>query len=224
MIKNTLLHINNIYKSINGEVGNIPQGAQVVILRLQGCNLSCEYCDAPETQSILTTPDSYFLPVDDVFERLVEYNVKNILITGGEPLLQFDNLKKLVKKLTKAKKKIQIETNGTINKFIYHRNVTMVFDFKLNYVQKMMDMQKWKIIPDNSWIKLPIQTAEIEFSYAEMIYNRIKDERKWYSGRVYFALSAISPCDEQVLAAMICQSDNNDFVLNIQLHKKINVT
>lgn len=38
------MKVNEIFQSISGEVGNIPQGAITWFIRFQGCNLECNWC------------------------------------------------------------------------------------------------------------------------------------------------------------------------------------
>ena len=46
------LKICEIFTSISGEVGGFPQGSKAMFVRTAGCNLSCPYCDAFESQSM----------------------------------------------------------------------------------------------------------------------------------------------------------------------------
>ena len=61
------------------------------------------------------------LSVDDVAEILMtqmEFNNINLLvITGGEPTLQMEEIKRLIKELPEDIK-IQLETNGSIFEYI----------------------------------------------------------------------------------------------------------
>jgi 7-carboxy-7-deazaguanine synthase len=81
-------------------------GQPCVLVRLEGCNLTCSYCDAN-----LKTPI-----VEWEVERLADYilatNIPGVLITGGEPLLQLEEVCHLIT-LLKAHD-IVIETNGTM--------------------------------------------------------------------------------------------------------------
>lgn len=100
------MKINKIYYTLSGE--GIHAGVPVTIVRAQGCNLSCSYCDSTYAQD----PDGG-----------VEMSVENImlkshwprwaLVTGGEPLLQKDLLD-LVMALRQKDIKVEIETNGSI--------------------------------------------------------------------------------------------------------------
>ncbi len=97
------------FVSINGE--GQRAGELAVFLRFCSCNLNCSYCD---TRWANTTYVKYELATA---EELVEYvkstGVKNVTLTGGEPLLQTDIIR-LIVLLEKSGAEVEIETNGSI--------------------------------------------------------------------------------------------------------------
>jgi 7-carboxy-7-deazaguanine synthase len=94
-----------IFESISGESGIIPQGAWCTFIRFKGCNLRCHYCDTAHTQ-IGGGEDTSMMEIAD------QIKTKYVTITGGEPLLQKD-LGRLINELKKAGHIIQVETNGS---------------------------------------------------------------------------------------------------------------
>ena len=56
---------------------------------------------------------------------LYEHNTNLLVITGGEPLLQYEELKELISNL---ECKVQIETNGSIKKQILEKPTEKVFE------------------------------------------------------------------------------------------------
>lgn len=98
-------------------------GRRCAFLRLGGCNLTCRWCDTPYTwdwtgagdDGIAYDPKSELRTVSsaDILERLLAYDVELIVISGGEPLNQQDNLSVLLERLAEAGKLIETETNGT---------------------------------------------------------------------------------------------------------------
>lgn len=98
--------IAEVFKSVQGE--GIYQGIEQVFVRFFDCNLNCSFCD---------TKLNYYqeLTFDEVIERFFSYkDYHSVSLTGGEPLLQIDFLKKLVKYLKEEGKAIYLETNGTL--------------------------------------------------------------------------------------------------------------
>lgn len=109
------LNINDIFESISGEAGGFPQGSWCLFIRLQGCNLRCEWCDTEQSQRAMKIGggnEGKIMSVPEIVGKCQGYD--RILITGGEPLCQARSLAVLVKALLNQGKQIQIETNGSI--------------------------------------------------------------------------------------------------------------
>lgn len=96
-----------VFLSLSGEHGLFKQGEPCIFVRLSGCNLTCHYCDADHSYNSTKT-------IEEIVKEIRTYQCKNVLITGGEPLLQEKGLSVLVNELRKLSCKIQIETNGTL--------------------------------------------------------------------------------------------------------------
>lgn len=122
--------VNDIYESIQGE-GSMA-GTPMVILRLQGCDVGCPFCDTKytwekttETEAPIDVPLASVFPkktpsplwINKKAENIIGYIVVNfpkipwVLITGGEPS-QYQ-LRTLVASLQWVGKKVAIETSGT---------------------------------------------------------------------------------------------------------------
>lgn len=108
-------------------------GERQIFIRFQMCNLNCAYCDSTEALisqktfkfeetpgkkdvKILNNPATIDQIVDLV-ERLNKPKgvTHSVSLTGGEPLLQVDLIKKLIPKLKLNGHKIYLETNGTMS-------------------------------------------------------------------------------------------------------------
>ncbi|MDE5828311.1 MAG: 7-carboxy-7-deazaguanine synthase QueE [Duncaniella sp.] len=94
--------VNEIFYSLQGE--GYFTGTPAVFLRFSGCNLRCGFCDTRHEDHTLMTPP-------EIIGRLKSYPSRHIIITGGEPSLQLDQI--LVDLLHDEGYFIQIETNGT---------------------------------------------------------------------------------------------------------------
>ncbi len=106
------IKVSEIFTSFQGEGPYI--GIPATFLRLYGCNLNCQWCDTDiSTYEILS--------VDEVAEILMTQmefnNISLLVITGGEPTLQMDEIKRLIKELPEDIK-IQLETNGSIFEYV----------------------------------------------------------------------------------------------------------
>jgi 7-carboxy-7-deazaguanine synthase len=106
------IKVSEIFTSFQGEGPYI--GTPATFLRLYGCNLNCPWCDTDiSTYEILS--------VDDVAEILMTQmefnNISLLVITGGEPTLQMEEIKRLIKELPEDIR-IQLETNGSILEYV----------------------------------------------------------------------------------------------------------
>lgn len=108
------IKLNVLETSISGEIGSafVPQGSLCTIIRLQGCNLSCSYCDAKE--AIESTEHGNEVSLDTLLSLVCSNNLP-VLLTGGEPLCQRSSVYYLLRHITRIfRLPVIIETNGTI--------------------------------------------------------------------------------------------------------------
>ncbi len=107
-----------IFASIQGE--GITCGLPSVFVRLSLCNLRCDWCDTRYTwdwarfdRDVETTS----VPAEQVARSVLACaagGARNVVITGGEPLLQQRELADLGGRLRKEGLRLEVETNGTI--------------------------------------------------------------------------------------------------------------
>lgn len=93
-------------------------GQRAVFVRLSGCNLDCRWCDTPYTWDWTRfdqTAESREMPVEAVRSWVLLHDAHLVVITGGEPLVQHRRLLPLVSALHAAGRRVEIETNGTID-------------------------------------------------------------------------------------------------------------
>lgn len=125
------LAVNEIFgPTIQGE--GKSAGMACTFLRLVYCNLACRWCDTPYTWDWKRhdkVAEVHRMSVDDVLARLDRHSVKaprwdalgevthkrNLVISGGEPMLQQQRLLPLLGRLRADRWWIEVETNGTIN-------------------------------------------------------------------------------------------------------------
>ena len=116
------------FHSIQGEGRNL--GKEVVFCRLSECDLSCSFCDTPNSWCYTQNKADHHedgivydraenqtqVSIDDLAKTIKSYNEPHIVITGGEPLLQQRALPNFIKKLRDENPDfyVEIETNGTI--------------------------------------------------------------------------------------------------------------
>ena len=142
-----------IFESINGE--GMRAGELAVFVRMKGCNLSCNYCDTMWANEA----DCEFeeMTADRIVERVKKSGIKNVTLTGGEPLLQKD-ADKLLKLFSDEKDiRVEIETNGSVNlsPFLKYENTSFTMDYKLpeSDMEKYMDLENFKILRKKDTLK-----------------------------------------------------------------------
>ena len=108
------MQINEIFKSIQGEGPNF--GKPAIFLRTAQCNLKCTWCDTKYTwdwKNYDFTKEVKEMTIVEIQEKILHLGIKHLVITGGEPLLQQDDLADLLSFL-KPDFYVEVETNCTI--------------------------------------------------------------------------------------------------------------
>ena len=86
------------------------------VLFLQGCSLKCKYCHNRDTWDI---KGGEFKSLDEIFGNILRYKSYiypngGVTVTGGEPLLQYEFLIELFKRLKKEGIHTCIDTSGMV--------------------------------------------------------------------------------------------------------------
>ena len=104
-----------------------------LVYHLQGCNMHCPWCANPEGISVagvpmyITDPESGRVKekfsckecgVEELFDEILRsramfFEGGGVTFTGGEPTVQFQELKALLQKLHREKIHVAMENNGT---------------------------------------------------------------------------------------------------------------
>lgn len=103
-----------VFHAPQGE--GVYQGVPMVFIRLAGCNLrpGCKYCDTTYAQSVDSGTE---MSTEEIAAKVREFLPRYkgwTCVTGGEPLVQADDLKWLVAKLKQQGYSVEAETNGSL--------------------------------------------------------------------------------------------------------------
>lgn len=206
-----------IFESINGEGRRVGQLA--IFIRLQKCNLNCSYCDtrwangddAPYT----------LMSEDEIYDRILKSGIKNITLTGGEPLLHKDVEILLEKIGENPNLSLEIETNGSIEleKFSKLKNPPLfTMDYKLpsSKIENKMCLDNFKYLTLKDTVKFVVGTIEDLKKAKEII------ERYSLIGKcaVYFSpvFNSIDPIE---IVKFMKENRLNGVNLQLQIHKFI---
>ena len=209
--------------SINGEGRRAGQLA--MFIRFAGCNLNCEYCDTKwANEKDVECED---IPCDLLIEMIDESGVKNITITGGEPLIQ-PGIKELLGELrTKRELRVEIETNGSIDicdfipedETFISDNVSFTLDYKTGAsgMEEYMCLSNYDNIRECDTVKFVVGSIQ-DLEKAKCIIEKYKLTDKGCG--VY-----ISPCFGEIEPAKIVdyliKHRMNDINVQLQMHKYI---
>ena len=103
-----------IFASVQGE--GVSAGRPSTFVRLSLCNLACTWCDTKYTWDWAHYDSRVEIantPAAEIVGRVIALGVENVVLTGGEPLMQQDALLDVAEALTSAGHRIEVETNGT---------------------------------------------------------------------------------------------------------------
>jgi 7-carboxy-7-deazaguanine synthase len=113
----TSLNVVEIFASLQGEGPSMAEPA--VFLRLADCNLSCSWCDTRyswDWKQFDRTKESRVTQVAEAaarIESLAGDDIRLVVVTGGEPLLQQVPIAELISR-DHSGRRYEFETNGTI--------------------------------------------------------------------------------------------------------------
>jgi 7-carboxy-7-deazaguanine synthase len=102
--------ITEIFSSLQGE--GLRMGQRHIFIRFEACHMACAYCDE-------TVKKSREMSVEEVLGEVARLERMSgphacVSLTGGEPLLYGDFLKRLGVALKKRKYRILLETSGVL--------------------------------------------------------------------------------------------------------------
>lgn len=149
-----------IFTSINGE--GMYAGRLAVFVRFCGCNLRCSYCD---TMWANEECEYRLMSEEDIVDEVIRSGVKNVTLTGGEPLLQKDVDIVINKLLAEKDLTVEIETNGSvdISRFIDgEKRPVFTLDYKLegSGMEQYMNTDNYRYLCDRDTVKFVVSNEK----------------------------------------------------------------
>ena len=163
------MKVTEIFASIQGEGRYI--GRPTTFVRLSGCNLRCSWCDTKYAYA-----DGRQMTVAEVVKEVRRLGLRNVCITGGEPLLQAKELRGLLKQLRSAGCETVLETNGTIyDKEAFLAAACVSADMKPPSSGEKSDERILSKLSEKDQVKI-IVADEKDMAYAKRIIPKSKAE------------------------------------------------
>ena len=206
-----------IFSSINGE--GLKAGQIALFIRMQGCNLDCNYCDTAWANE--EDCRFHWTSTEEIVELIRSMRIKNVTITGGEPLLQ-ENIKELFEILAKEPGvEVEIETNGSVDLLPYmdiENRPGFTMDYKLpsSGAEDEMIMTNLTCLDKRDLVKFVIGDYEDLFRAKEVIMEYDLTQKT----NVHFSPVWGEIETEQIVNFMKSNGMNN-VTLQLQMHKII---
>lgn len=143
--------------SINGEGQHA--GELALFIRFAGCNLNCNYCDTRWANQ----PDVVYqeMTETEIKALVADSGVRNVTLTGGEPLLQPGMYQLLETVGSLPDIRIEIETNGSVDIGPYMtliRRPAFTLDYKLpgSGMEAGMNTENYRYLTKEDTVKFVI--------------------------------------------------------------------
>ena len=104
-----------IFHTLQGE-GTLV-GTPAVFLRMAQCNLACTWCDTKYTwdwKNYDYNKEVVEISPEDVEREVLGFGCSHLVVTGGEPMMQQEQMAGLIGSLKGRGFTFEVETNGTI--------------------------------------------------------------------------------------------------------------
>lgn len=205
------------FVSINGE--GKRAGELAVFIRLKGCNLQCAYCDTKWANGADASAVS--MTEEEICSYVKETGVKNVTLTGGEPLYREHMLLLIARLLQEPNIRVEIETNGSVDlkeiaKLNPRPSFTMDYKLGASGMEHKMCMDNFSLLEKEDTVKFVVGSRNDLERAVEVISEQNLLERV----SVYFS-PVFGEIDPQDMVAFMIERKLNDVRLQLQLHKFI---
>ncbi|MBW9148797.1 putative 7-carboxy-7-deazaguanine synthase QueE [Clostridium sp. CM028] len=203
--------------SVNGE-GPLS-GQLVVFIRFAGCNLHCSYCDTTWANNENVRYD-FMTPVE-IYKYIKSTKIRNITLTGGEPLLQ-EGIIELLQTLSSDRSlHVEIETNGSVilDEFLSIENPpSFNMDYKLpsSNMEDKMTLNNFKYLGYKDTVKF-VSGSRSDLQKAKFIIDKYELTSKT---NVYIS-PVFGQIDLEEIVEFMKYNKMNGVNLQVQLHKII---
>jgi len=206
------MRVFEIFRSIQGETTRV--GLPMAFVRVAGCDLACSYCDTPEARPSDAGRD---MTVAEVLARLDETGLPWCMITGGEPLLQPQDVNALVVELVRRGREVMVETSGAHPIDLVDARARRIVDVKTpgSGMADRMDWRNLERLTPRDEVKF-VLTGRPDYDWAKEVV-----ESHGLAARCPVLFGSAWPLlDPKALAGWLIE-DALPVRLNLQIHKML---
>lgn len=205
------------FTSINGE--GTRAGELAVFIRMKGCNLNCAYCDtkwANESDAPYTS-----MTEQEILSYVRDSGVRNVTLTGGEPLLRQDMDVLIELLLSDEERRVEIETNGSVDLTPYvalSKRPSFTMDYKLGAsgMENRMCHANFALLDERDTVKFVVGSRnDLERAVKIMEQYHLIGRTAVYFSPVF---GSIEPSE---IVDFLIEHKLNDVRVQLQLHKFI---
>lgn len=211
-----MLAVTEKFVSINGEGAHA--GELAAFIRFRGCNLQCSYCDT--RWSNCRTARADMMRVQQLTEWVSHTGVRNVTLTGGEPLLQED-IGSLIQSLMQGGYRVEIETNGSVPVAPFIRSAyrpVLTMDYKLpgSGMESHMCTENFACLGEHDTVKF------VAGSYEDLLRAKEIIEQFALAQKCHLYLSPVfGKIDTAEMVEFMIRYQMKDVRLQLQMHKYI---
>ncbi len=205
------------FVSINGE--GVRAGQLSVFVRFTGCNLHCSFCDTMWANA----PDAPHtsMTAAEICDAVCKTGVRNVTLTGGEPLLR-KGMGALLRRLSKQPElRIEIETNGSVDLTPF-AGLSPAITFTMDYKLPGSGMEA-EMCTNNLRLLSPDDTVKFVAGSREDLLRALEIIRQYdLTHRCHVYLSPVfGRIEPAEMVAFMQEHVLNDVTLQLQMHKII---
>ncbi len=201
--------------SINGE--GRRAGELALFLRFSGCNLRCAWCDTAWACGKDAPHENVSLEqIRKIAQDAKKSSVRNITLTGGEPLLQ-TGIAAVIRALADMGFRVEIETNGAVPLHDFSDcGAVFTMDYKLpsSGMEQHMIPENFALLRQQDCVKFVCGSRE-DVLRAKEIADRYRPDCPLYLSPVF---GSIDPAE---MVEIMKEQNMGGFRLQLQLHKFI---
>lgn len=206
------------FVSINGE--GQRSGELAIFIRLAGCNLRCSYCDTmwANEDGVDYTP----MTKEQIYDYILGTGVKNITLTGGEPLMA-EGASSLIEYILKDRNLfLEIETNGSIDLTGFRKseedNLSFTMDYKgaTSLMEESMLLSNFDRLTSKDTVKFVVGSRG-DLVKAKNLIDQYELTKKC---KVYFS-SVYKEIELDDIVEFMKEFNMNGVRLQLQMHKFI---